>query len=64
MYQDLTPAFLAALAAPIPWDLKRIGAHLIEVGTRLGMQFYWDGGVGCIGWSSGIMQQIVMGQSG
>jgi hypothetical protein len=44
--QDLTHAFLAALAAPAPWDLKRIGANLIAVGTRLGLQFYWDGGVG------------------
>lgn len=44
--QDLTPAFLAALASPVPWDLNRIGAHLIEVGTRLGLRFSWDGGGG------------------
>jgi hypothetical protein len=43
---DLTPAFLAALASPAPWDLNRIGADFIEVGTRLGLQFYWDGGGG------------------
>ena len=44
--QDLTPAFLAALASPVSWDLNRIGAQLIEVGTRLDLQFYWDGGGG------------------
>lgn len=44
--QDLTPAFLAALASPVLWDLNRIGARLIEVGTRLGLRFYWDGGGG------------------